>query len=250
MISKFKSARAKKDCRSDMGIFSQQTSIVSLGERLRQVRNIFGMSQVAVAKAAGVSVTAWQNYENGNQCPGGKVLGALVQLGVNVNWILTGEGQMMRENNMLQTQSDSKIGSSEYEKEVGFITPNASPAPLHENIKLKVLDVIESLSEPDRWRAVALLLDFKESSRSAGHVTQSRSPLDPNICLEKCDMPFSVAVLDRFKNIGIKTLADLLAFSEEELLKCNRFGRKYLNDTKNVLHSYGLSLSSQRGENI
>jgi len=67
---------------------------MGLAERIKIVRESLGMSQTAIAKAADSSLPSWQGYEAGKNVPGGKVLEALAHLGFNVNWILTGEGQM------------------------------------------------------------------------------------------------------------------------------------------------------------
>lgn len=69
---------------------------MQLNDRLKNIREFLGKSQKEMAFDVGVSVTAWQNYENGGQCPGGKVLVALARLGFDINWILIGQGRMER----------------------------------------------------------------------------------------------------------------------------------------------------------
>ena len=41
--------------------------------------------------------SSWQKYEKGSSLPGSEVLQALAKLSFNVNWILTGKGDMYRE---------------------------------------------------------------------------------------------------------------------------------------------------------
>ncbi len=110
--------------------------IEHIGTRLKEVRNILGMSQTAIAKAADSSLPSWQGYEAGKNIPGGKVLEALSKMGIDVNWVLTGNGKMMLD--------------------------SSNTTPFQEDIKLKVIDILESMSEPNQWRAAALLLEFKE----------------------------------------------------------------------------------------
>lgn len=62
--------------------------------RLKLVRETLGLSQKVMARSVAVSITAWQNYESGDQFPGGKVLEALTQMGFDANWLLTGQGNM------------------------------------------------------------------------------------------------------------------------------------------------------------
>lgn len=54
-----------------------------------------------MAVALGVSFRAWQDYEAGNNVPGGKVFEALVKMGFNANWILNGEGYMNQQDSDL-----------------------------------------------------------------------------------------------------------------------------------------------------
>lgn len=67
-----------------------------LAERLKQARESLGYTQKEMAKAVSVVFQTWQVYEAGKSVPGGNVLEALARLGFNVNWLLTGEGEMMR----------------------------------------------------------------------------------------------------------------------------------------------------------
>ena len=67
---------------------------MTLADRLKIVRNSLGMSQSAIAQAAGSSLPSWQGYEAGKNIPGGKVLEALACMKIDVNWLLTGEGSM------------------------------------------------------------------------------------------------------------------------------------------------------------
>lgn len=67
-----------------------------LAERLKQARESLGSTQKEIATKVSVSVQMWRAYESGKSVPGGNVLEALARHGLNVNWLLTGEGEMMR----------------------------------------------------------------------------------------------------------------------------------------------------------
>jgi transcriptional regulator with XRE-family HTH domain len=67
---------------------------MSLADRLKLARESIGKSQKEMAESLGTSFRAWQDYEAGKNVPGGKVFEALVKLGLNANWLLTGEGVM------------------------------------------------------------------------------------------------------------------------------------------------------------
>lgn len=66
---------------------------MTVQSRLKIARESLGMTQKDVARAAGVSHRTWQDYEGGANPPGGKALEALAKLGININWLLTGEGE-------------------------------------------------------------------------------------------------------------------------------------------------------------
>lgn len=67
---------------------------MTLAERLKIARNSLGATQNEIAINVSVSVQMWRAYESGKSVPGGNVLEALARLGFNVNWLLTGEGEM------------------------------------------------------------------------------------------------------------------------------------------------------------
>jgi len=67
-----------------------------LKDRLIIVRKFQGNSQKDQARELGISVTALQNYEGGWQYPGGKIFETLSRLGFSANWLLSGEGNMLR----------------------------------------------------------------------------------------------------------------------------------------------------------
>jgi len=66
-----------------------------MNERLKLLRQNLNLSQREIADALEISPRSWQQYENGASIPGGKVLESLlVKLRVNINWLLSGSGQM------------------------------------------------------------------------------------------------------------------------------------------------------------
>src|ERR1039457_6477654 len=85
-----------------------------ISERIKIVRETLGKSQKDMAKAIGISLPALQGYEAGKSFPGGKVIEVLVKLGIDANWILSGEGQMRRQsaNQSISGNSNLQIGGS------------------------------------------------------------------------------------------------------------------------------------------
>lgn len=70
---------------------------MDLPERLKSARTHLEKEQKEMAALLSISFRSWQDYELGKSAPGGKVFEALVRTGFNANWLLTGEGPMMKE---------------------------------------------------------------------------------------------------------------------------------------------------------
>ncbi len=69
---------------------------LDLANRLKIVREKLKYSQREMSVAVDASLTSWQGYEAGKNIPGGNVLAALARMNFDVNWILTGEGEINR----------------------------------------------------------------------------------------------------------------------------------------------------------
>lgn len=54
------------------------------------------LSQEEIAAAVGGKGRSWRGYEKGEQIPGGQVLEGLSQLGISIDWLFTGEGEIWR----------------------------------------------------------------------------------------------------------------------------------------------------------
>jgi len=67
---------------------------MSPGERFKLVRASQQKTQKEMAAFVGVSYRTWQDYEGDTNAPGGKVMRHLCSLGININWLLTGQGEM------------------------------------------------------------------------------------------------------------------------------------------------------------
>ena len=61
------------------------------GERLRSERERLGLTQQAMADAAGVRREMWSKYERGVAVPGGDVFEALAALNIDLMFVLTGD---------------------------------------------------------------------------------------------------------------------------------------------------------------
>jgi transcriptional regulator with XRE-family HTH domain len=69
--------------------------IDNVGSRLLAVRAHLKMTQVSFGEATGIPKSTLQKYEGSHRDPGCEALAAIARLGVNVNWLLTGAGEML-----------------------------------------------------------------------------------------------------------------------------------------------------------
>lgn len=66
-----------------------------VGERLRAFREHLSMSQEALGRAIGGTKRGVQDNELGKSSPQSRYLGRLAEMGLNINWLLTGDGRML-----------------------------------------------------------------------------------------------------------------------------------------------------------
>ena len=70
--------------------------LIDIGARIKAARLALKLTQDELAKLAGArSKSGLQDNEAGKNMPGGQMIRALVQAGVNSNWLLTGDGEML-----------------------------------------------------------------------------------------------------------------------------------------------------------
>jgi DNA-directed RNA polymerase subunit alpha len=71
---------------------------------------------------------------------------------------------------------------------------------------------------------------------------QPRAALNENLDKSVEELELSVRSYNCLKNANIRTIRELVQKTEAEMLKTKYFGRKSLNEIKEILHSMGLSL--------
>lgn len=67
---------------------------MDLANRIKAWRHALGLTQDEFAKLAGMSKATLVGYEVGQRKPGADALAAIAKTGVNMTWLLTGEGEM------------------------------------------------------------------------------------------------------------------------------------------------------------
>lgn len=80
-------------------------------------------------------------------------------------------------------------------------------------------------------------------------VIKSSQPFNEHLDKSVDELELSVRSYNCLKNSDIKTIRDLVQKSEAEMLKTKNFGRKSLNEIKDILNSMGLGLGMKFDEN-
>lgn len=107
------------------------------------------MTQAQFAERIGVHIAVLQKYEMGRNVPGGEALAAIAKTGVNLNWLLTGEGEMRREAALDVAAHARKPASDGLLQAVGPampIFPQDAPVALE-------------VKHPKRWEALIKLVE-------------------------------------------------------------------------------------------
>jgi len=76
--------------------------------------------------------------------------------------------------------------------------------------------------------------------QSVVHAVSEDPVFNTNLLKSVEDLELSVRSYNCLKNANIKTIADLVQKTEQEMLRTKNFGRKSLNEIKEILHAMGL----------
>ena len=87
------------------------------------------------------------------------------------------------------------------------------------------------------------------SSTSSSPVSRQSQPFNEHLDKSVDELELSVRSYNCLKNSDIKTIRDLVQKSEAEMLKTKNFGRKSLNEIKDILQTMGLGLGMKFDEN-
>lgn len=73
----------------------KKSTTETIGDRLRVFRESTNLTQAQFALLMNMSTTGLQSNESNRSLPNSKLLLALYAKGLNVNWLLSGEGEML-----------------------------------------------------------------------------------------------------------------------------------------------------------
>ncbi len=89
---------------------------------------------------------------------------------------------------------------------------------------------------------LTIFINFEEPSEAARPVSEEPTPLNPNLFKTVDELELSVRSANCLQNANIRMIGELVQRTEGEMLKTKNFGRKSLNEIKEVLSSMGLEL--------
>ena len=89
---------------------------------------------------------------------------------------------------------------------------------------------------------LAIFINFEEPVEAPQPKLDEPMPLNPNLFRSVDELELSVRSANCLQNANIRLIGELVQRSEAEMLKTKNFGRKSLNEIKEVLASMGLHL--------
>jgi DNA-directed RNA polymerase subunit alpha len=89
---------------------------------------------------------------------------------------------------------------------------------------------------------LGIFINFDEPVEMPQAPIEEPRPLNPNLFRSVDELELSVRSANCLQNANIRFIGELVQRSEAEMLKTKNFGRKSLNEIKEVLESMGLEL--------
>ena len=89
---------------------------------------------------------------------------------------------------------------------------------------------------------LSIFINFEEPTEFASPLPEDAEPLNPSLFRSVDEIELSVRSANCLQNANIRLIGELVQRSEAEMLKTKNFGRKSLNEIKDVLKSMDLEL--------
>ena len=148
-----------------------KSEVTDLGLRVKLWRRQVGASQDAFAKATGLPLQTLKGYELGHRQPGAEALTAIAGTGVNINWLLTGQGPM-RALQAGQPAPPPPAGTSTAPNQAAN-SPTALPAAL-QPLERRIGAVLGMLGNLPELEAAALLDEFAARASTQQQLSELR----------------------------------------------------------------------------
>jgi len=138
------------------------------------------------------------------------------------------------------TVEDARLGqTTDYDRLTMEVWTNGAVAPV---------DAVALASKLIKDH-LAIFINFEETEESGEkEIDKEREKLNENLSRSVEELELSVRSYNCLKNAEIRTIRDLVQKTEAEMLKTKNFGRKSLNEIKEILAEMGLSLGMKLDE--
>lgn len=78
-------------------------------DRIKQFRNSLGIDQSEISKLLQIPMRTYGTYERGESKPGSDAILRFVEIGMNANWLLTGQGEMALKKSAVSSKNNERI---------------------------------------------------------------------------------------------------------------------------------------------
>jgi DNA-directed RNA polymerase subunit alpha len=97
---------------------------------------------------------------------------------------------------------------------------------------------------------MSIFINFEEDTDDFAYAKMERPPLPRNDQLDRSvdELELSVRSYNCLKNADIRTIRDLVQRTEREMLATKNFGKKSLNEIKEILNGMGLDFGMEFDE--
>jgi len=139
------------------------------------------------------------------------------------------------------TVENARVGRvTDYDKLIMEIWTDGSVRP----------DDVLGISAKNLKDHLHLFINFEESDLSTEQDHNNDQEFNQNLTKNVHELELSVRAANCLKNASIRTIGDLVQRTEPEMLRTKNFGRKSLNEIKEILVEMGLSLGMKVDKSI
>jgi phage repressor protein C with HTH and peptisase S24 domain len=182
---------------------------MNIGDRLKQWRVHKNLKQDEASALLGVPFSTYQKYEMGVSKPGTDAMEKFAHAGINTNWLLTGEGDMMLPGGLSQQEPETKTMSMQQTLEMLQEIQEAKNQGDKERIRRRYLDIFD-----DEVRKPAPLGHSEQAYND--RMGESAASLDDFALVPFYDVEASAG---HGSHVGEEIMKSQLAFKKDWLLK-------------------------------
>ncbi|MCV2359666.1 helix-turn-helix domain-containing protein [Paucibacter sp. TC2R-5] len=151
-----------------------------IGKRLATWRGELDLSQAAFAAQISIHLGQLKKYEQGVTTPGGEALAAIASTGVNLNWLLTGQG-LMRAPQQAQALPAEMAAAGDIARAVADLpeaanAPKKNVLPPHlKHLEHRLYALVGLLDQMPDAEADALVAEFGSRAHTLQQLAELRS---------------------------------------------------------------------------